>query len=640
MNWVPIHQHSYGSLLDGIARPKNIVKRCVELGYNAVALTDHGSISEIVDLAKQCKDAGLKNINGVELYLCGKDSTDKTSENTRPYDHLCVLAKDLLGWKELLKLVSKSNEKERFYYHPRLAKEELREFTSGGHLIAFSGHPGSELGNCIFKSPKHAYSCTSYDEIKTHHIHEDATGRLVRKIEEYVSIFGKENFFLEVQILDPEGLPASIAIAKALRWASKRFKIPCVATSDGHYVLEEDAADQRIVLCSKLKTTLNQIKSKIDNDEDVALGAFFKGNQFKIPSLEEMQLHHTPEEINQACVIADMCEQYDILSAPRIPSFSVPAGFSQDTYLQELCKSGWDTLIANQDLPKPIEEYEERLKMELDVIQGAGLSSYFLIVQDVMKFSRDRGRWVGRGRGSSAGSLCAYLTGITAVDPLQYDLLFERFYNAGRNAPGRISLPDIDCDFPISEREHVFRHLQKTYGPDKVGKIATFTTLQGSSALGEVLRAHEIPFDIRIQITKIIPDKARISEELQAMAERGEEPSAIKFALDVYADELSEWATLNDDDSITGEYGPYFAQAMRLEGIKKNTSTHAAGVIISDLPLSEVSPVYWDDGAECLVAGMEYPHLEAMGLMKLDVLGVAMFDKLENISKLALTGRM
>lgn len=635
--WVPLHCHSAYSLLDSIVRPKILAKRCAELSYKACSITDHGSISGAIDHSVEMRNQGVLPILGNEIYLCDGPSTEKSNDN-RSLSHLVVLSRSFKGYKQLLKLASRSNEKERLYYKPRLNIEELREFATGD-LLAFSGHPGSDLGDVIFKSPKAAYGCTSYEEIRTHHIHEDATERLCRKIEQYVSIFGKENFFLEVQLLDPEGMPASIAIAKALRWASKRFKIPCVATADSHYVYREDAADQRVLLCSKLRTTLNRVRQKVEDDEEVDMGGFFRSDCFHLPSLEEMQVHHTDQEIQQSVEIASMIEDYDITTSPKIPSFAVPPGHSQDSYLQELTRSGWDRLIANQDLPKPIEEYEDRLKMEMGVIQGAGLSSYFLIVQDVMRFSRERGRFLGVGRGSSAGCLISYLTGITQVDPLKYDLLFERFYNAGRNAPGRISLPDIDCDFPISEREHVFRYLQQTYGSDKVGKISTYQTMQGASALSETMAAHEIPFDVRKTITAFIPDRAKISEELQAMAERGEEPSSIRFALDVYGDELSEWVTLNSDDTLSGEFAPYFAQAMRLEGLKKNKSTHAAGVVISDSPLSDIVPVRWDDEGN-LIVDIELGPLEASGGMKLDVLGVAMLDKLEGIRNLAKTGRL
>lgn len=629
------------SLLDGISPPKKIAKRCAELGYGAVAMSDHGNIGAAVEFSQAVRKEGLKPILGCELYLCDGDPV-AVPKVGRPYSHLVTLAKNAEGWKQIIRAVSRSAQSDHFYYNPRLCLDELRDFTEGGNLVAFSGHPGSDLGNVIFKSPKHAYNCGSYDEIKSDHIKPDAQKELIDRIEQYVSVFGKDNFFLEVQVLDPDRMPASIAIAKALRWASKRTGIPCVATADSHYVLKKDAADQRVLLASKLRTTMPQIERRIAEEEEVELGGFFKGACFHILSEDEMSEHHLPCEIEQSVRIADMCEDYEITGQPRLPAFDCPDGHDEASYLRSLCESGFSHLIESREdqLDRPISEYRDRLSMELDVIEGAGLPAYFLIVQDIMAYGHSRGWLLGPGRGSSAGSLVAYITGITQIDPLPYDLLFERFYNAGRNSPGRVSLPDIDLDFPIIKRDEVFKYLQGRYGPDKVAKIATFATLQGRSAIDAVLSVNEIPFDLRKQITSIIPDKARITEELQEMKDRGEEPSILRYALEVYADELAEWATLGDDGEIHGEFAGYFAQAMRLEGTKKHMGTHAAGVVISSTPLADLCPLIYDADSDSYTAAMEYPALEAMGLVKLDLLGIAMLNKGEGVRDLALSGRI
>lgn len=641
MTWFPLHVHDRYSLLDSISNPEGLAKRCIELGISGAAITDHGSISGVPARLSVFNKAGLRTVKGCEIYLCDDVSTNRTPEN-RQLSHLVVLAKNLAGWKELLRLVSRSNDKDKLYYKPRLSLDELREFTAGGNLIAFSGHPGSDLGNIIFKDPKLAYRASSYEEVREHHIHPDAGKRTLDKIEQYISVFGRENFFLEIQVLDPELMPACQAIAKCLRWASEKTGIPCVATPDTHYVNRDDAVDQRILLCSRLRTTLNQVRRRIEQEEDVELGGFFQTNSYHLPSYEEMLVHHTKEELHQSLVIAGMCDDYSILSKPRVPQFPDVGGMTQEGYLRELCRGGWDQLIDNNHLlPKPIEVYKDRLEHELGVVESTGLlASYFNIVQDVMAFSKKRGRWTGFGRGSSAGCLISYLVGITAVDPLRYDLLFERFYNEGRNTADHTSLPDIDCDFPKTERIHVFKYIQGKYGQDRVGKISTFGTLAGKSAIDEVMSAHEIPFELRKQITKIFPDKARISEELQDMADKGEEPSIIKYTLDFYKDELSDWVTLNSDGSISGEMAPLFEQAIRLEGVKKVRSIHAAGVVISDVPLCDVAPLRWDDEDDAWVADMEYPQLESMGLMKLDILGVAQLDKCEGIRDLCATGML
>lgn len=636
--WVPLHGHSWFSMLDGLGKPEKIAKRAALLEYPAIAMTDHGNISGCVDFTKACKKEGVKPILGCEFYLCGKDASIKSSENTRPYSHLVVLAKNREGWRQLIAAVSRSNTKEYSYYNPRLNLENFREYTGGGNLLCFSGHPGSDLGNAIFHSPKDAYNCQSYELLRQHHIRPDSKEVLVKLAEQYISVFGRENFFLEIQILNPDTMPACKAIATALRWLGKRLGIPCVATADSHYVERKDAYDQRVILCSKLRTTMTAVQKKLDNDEDVGLGGFFKGDHFHIPSPEEMKVHHHVGEMSQAVVISEMCEPYDITSNPRLPDFPCPDGMDSSTYLRKLCEDG----LSRKKIAEghTFEEYRDRMNLELEVFDKAGLAPYFLICQDCTTYGRSRGWLIGCGRGSAPGCLITNLIGITDIDAIKYDLYFERFYNEGRNSPGRISLPDIDMDFPIVKRDEIFRHIQKQYGVDRVAKIATFNTLQGRSALDEVLSAHEVGYDLRKQITKIIPDKARIAEELQEMVDNGEEPSIIKYSLDVYANELSEWVQVADDGTLIGSFAPYFSQAMRLEGTKKNISTHAAGVIISSTPLADLCPLRFDDSANCNIADMEYPALESMGLVKLDLLGIAALNKGEGVRDLARYGEI
>lgn len=624
------------SLLDGISKPKEIASRCVELGYKAAALTDHGNVSGIPVFAATLQKAGVRPLLGLEAYISPQLSTIKTQDN-RSLSHLCILARNLSGWQDLLRLLGKANCKESMWYgKPRLSTEELAEFTQGRNLIAFSGHPGSDLGNIIFHDARAAYRAGTYEEVRDYHIHPDASARMLAKIAEYVSIFGRENFFLEVQIVNPDLLPASVAIAKCLRWASKKTGIPCVATADSHYVRREDAYDQRVVLARQLGTTLGKVRQKLDDGEDVALGSFFKSNDFHIPSVDELLVHHTEQEIRMSTSIADMIDDFTILGPPKIPNFPGTGGMTQEGYLRELCRSGFEERIERGRIYKPVDEYRNRLDEELALFEHVGLSGYFNIVHDVVWFSKNRGRYCGKGRGSVGGCLIPYLIGITEVDPLRFDLLVERFFNEGRYG----SLPDVDLDFPKSEREAVYNHVQKTYGPDKVAKIGTFSTLAGKSAVDEVLNAHDIPFEIRKTITKIFPDKARISEELQDMADKGEEPSIIRYTLDIYRNELMEWVRQNDDGTLEGEYARHFEQAIRLEGVKKSRSKHAAGVIISDEPLSGRCPLRYDEGENAWVADMEYQQLEKMGLMKLDVLGIAQLDKMEGVRDQARTGRL
>jgi DNA polymerase-3 subunit alpha len=415
--------------------------------------------------------------------------------------------------------------------------------------------------------------------------------------ERYISVFGRENFFLEVQVLDPKGMPACQLIAEGLRHVAKKLRLECVATADSHYVERRDAEDQRVLLCSKLRTTLSDVRRRIEAEEEVELGGFFGGDHFHIPTPEEVAVHHRPREMEMALRIAAMCEDYDILSQPRLPAFPCPDGLDESAYLRQLCEAGFDRLIVGREdrLDRPVSEYRDRIEDELRIFDGVGLSPYFLVVQHCTSYGRSRGWLLGPGRGSGAGCLLGYLLGITAIDPLPYGLMVERFYNAGRNKPGHVSLPDYDLDF-----------------------------------------------------TKIIPDRARITEELQAIQESlteeevaaGKSASIIGYALDVYADELSEWAQMADDGTVTGDFAPYFEQAMRLEGTKKNVSTHAAGVVISSTPLSEVCPLTYDEATDSYQAAMEYPALEAMGLVKLDLLGIAMLNKGEGVREMARHGEI
>jgi DNA polymerase-3 subunit alpha len=307
-----------------------------------------------------------------------------------------------------------------------------------------------------------------------------------------------------------------------------------------------------------------------------------------------------------------------------------------------MCEDGFREKVEGRSLPYPEADYRSRLEHELSVIEGAGLPSYFLIVQDVLAFGKRQGWITGPGRGSSAGCIISWLIDITTIDPLRYGLIFERFYNAGRNAPGRVSLPDIDSDVQKYKREEYYKHLQRTYGPDRVAQIATFASLQGRSALTEVMRANGVNFDVIKRITKVIPDKARITEELQEMKERGEDPSVIAYSLDVYRDELAEWVQVDDEGEIVGgQYAPYFRQAARLEGTKTHIGRHAAGILIGDVPLDQFVPTKWDESAKGNIAAMEYlPALEAMGGCKIDILAVAFLDKAEGVRDLALTGRI
>jgi DNA polymerase-3 subunit alpha len=284
-------------------------------------------------------------------------------------------------------------------------------------------------------------------------------------------------------------------------------------------------------------------------------------------------------------------------------------------------------------------KYADRVKLELDILQKAGLSSYFLIVQDIVNYVKKSGWLPGPGRGSAAGCLVSYLIGITQIDPMKYDLLFERFYNEGRNTADHISMPDIDVDVPITKREQIIEYIKNKYGIDKVSQMITFNTMKGRGALKEVLRVYDnISFEETNRITKFIPDEAKIADELQEMKEDTGEASIIRWALENNVDKLKEWCYISSDGSLAGPLAKRFEQAIRLEGTKSNQSKHAAGVVISSKSLGSVCPMVYDNKNKQSIAGMEMQDLESLGLIKFDILGVAMLDKIMTISEILSKG--
>jgi DNA polymerase-3 subunit alpha len=291
--------------------------------------------------------------------------------------------------------------------------------------------------------------------------------------------------------------------------------------------------------------------------------------------------------------------------------------------------------LSNNLSKEQEKEYADRIKYELGVLQGAGLSSYFLIVQDIVGYVRSNNWLPGPGRGSAAGCLVSYLLGITSIDPIKYGLMFDRFYNAGRNTKDRISMPDIDVDVPINKREEIIQYIKTKYGEQKVSQMITFNTMKGRGALKDVLRAYgNVAFEEMNRITKFIPDEAKIADELQEMREEYGEASIIRWALENNDKDLKEWCFINESNELDGPLAKRFEQAIRLEGTKSNQSRHAAGVVISSESLSSVCPMAYDTKNKQMIAGMEMQDLESIGVIKFDILGVAMLDKIMDISKL------
>jgi len=471
MSYTPLHVHSEYSLLDGLSKTSQIASRIKDIGATSCALTDHGTVSGAVDFVKTMKDNGLKPILGCEVYICHGDSKDRTPDNKALF-HQVILAKNLEGWKALLELVAMSNHPDRFYHKPRISFYDISKVDTS-NLITFSGHLGSYLANSISKDDK---ILPNWQQLGI-----DAVN-LQKKL------FG-DNFYVEIQMVDSDRNPFSKKVAECLREIASITNTPCVATPDAHYARREDAIDQRVLLCTSLKKTLGQIQMDIKQGNSVGLQCFFESDNFHIPSFEEMKQWHTDEEIENTNKIANMCDDYSILSAPNPPTFKCPGGMTPDDFLRHLCRQGWKKKMAHIDDEEELKVYGERVNHELEVFLSCGLSSYFLIVRDIIKFCHENGYITGPGRGSAAGCMVSYLIDITQIDPIPADLLFERFYNAGRNSPGKISWPDIDIDVPKEARPKVIEYVRDKYGEDNVAQIVTYTTLKGRSALKRVMHA-------------------------------------------------------------------------------------------------------------------------------------------------------
>lgn len=620
--YFPVHVHSHYSLLDGLSKPEDIAKRCNEIGVEGSALTDHGSISGHIDFMQTMQKKGKKPLLGCEFYVSSKDATIK-DETNRKLTHLCIIAKNDDGWNDMVQMVSKANEPELFYHKPRLDLNRIAEFAQKGNLLAFSGHIGSHMSNILFDSDNNLQGNWKLEGTRLANWFKDA--------------FGPNNFWLEVQLMDMYELTIQKQIGDCIREISKETRIPCIATQDAHYAGQEQAIDQRVLLCSNLRTTMEQARLP-----QSGMSGFFRSNQYHIPSYDEMREWNTEEELEQTLVLASQVEEYkNILKSPVLPEFQCPGGMKPDEYFRELCKQGWKEKVEGKIPKEKHQEYADRVKSELEVLQGAELSSYFLIVADILDFVKKNGWLPGPGRGSAAGCLVSYLVGITSIDPIPYDLIFERFYNAGRNTADHISMPDIDIDIPKHSREFVIEYIRQKYGEDHVGQMITFSTMKGRGALKDVMRAWGgVSNDEMNEITKNIIEEHKISDELQKMKEERGDSSIILWCLENLSNKLDKWCYLDDDNKLQGPLAFQFEQAMRLEGVKTNTSKHAAGVVIAPQPLSEMCPMVFDKESGRMIAGFEMNHLESAGGIKFDVLGIAALDKAMGIKQDLATGEI
>ena len=571
MSFVHLHNHSHYSLLDGLTKLDEMVDFAKEQGSPAIALTDHGAMYGIIEFYQKAKKAGIKPILGVETYLAPHSRFDKnTREDGRGY-HLLLLAKNLIGYKNLIKLVSHAHI-EGFYYKPRIDWEILEKHHEG--LIASTACLAGEIPRLIMAD--------KLEEAK-------------KRIGEYNNLFGQGNFYLE--IMDHPELEDLDKVNRVLIEFSRELGVPLVATNDVHYFKKEDAEAQDILLCLQNK------KKMSDTDRMTMIG---HGDYSLRPNAEMIAaFKDTPEAIENTLKIAEMCNVEIELGNIQLPHFEVPKGYDGNSYLRQWCERGIGQRFPEAGAEE-MKKIKERLEYELTVITKMGWPSYFLIVADFINWAKDNKIVVGPGRGSAAGSLVCYLTGITNLDPLKYDLLFERFLN-----PDRISMPDIDMDFADTRRGEVLKYVEEKYGGDHVAQIITFGTMAARAAVRDVGRVLDEPYDYCDRISKSIPMFMKLDEALKTVPELKEmynsEPAA-KRILDY---------------------------AKRLEGVARHASTHACGVLITKDPLTDNVPIQYASSADKSVISQYSLHpVEDLGLLKMDFLGLKNLTIIESALKI------
>src|SRR5947199_2612123 len=490
--FVHLHLHTDYSLLDGACGVPGLIKRVADIGQKAVAMTDHGNIYGTVEFVEEAQKKNIKPIVGCELYVCKKDDHRAPPEGDT-YNHLLVLAENEEGYRNLMKITSEASM-HGFYYKPRISKKFLAEHSKG--LIGLSGCLKGEVAERLMEG--------KYDAARA------AAGT-------FADIFGKENFYLEIQ---DQGLEMEHRIHAGLFQLEKDLGLPLVATNDSHYLCEDDSHAQDVMLCIQTgKSIHDTARMKFD------------GTQFFVKNYDEMYrvFKDSPEVLTRTLDIAERCH-LKIEKIPNpFPQFEVPAGYTIDSYFVHVTLEGFarrlDTLRPQHEqgkLKHSISDYEQRLERELGIIQQMKFPGYFLILWDFIRYAKERGIPVGPGRGSAAGSLVSYALGITDIDPLQNELLFERFLN-----PERVSMPDIDIDFCMNRRAEVIDYVTQKYGRDNVAQIITFGTMAAKAAIKDVGRAMDIPYADVDRIAKMVPTQLNITLE-QAIEDSAQLREAIE----------------------------------------------------------------------------------------------------------------
>lgn len=608
--WSPIINSSHHSLLLGLTKPIDLVKHAKSLNYSSVGLTDN-SLGGAIEFLKEAKKQEIKPILGQRFNVGG--------------GHLILIAQNTEGYYELVKLSFKAN----------YADLTLEDIQGAKNLLCLTGSLNSNFGATLFGDKSKIYGVSSTDEAKDL-ASENWVPNLTDMLGQLKDIFG-DKLFLQSQRIDHTTIYAAQICNEYVRYLGKELKIPLVATADSFYLNQNSAPDQRILLSSYAKSTLKSLRSELVKQEEYSLLPFLSSNKYYVPTTQEMEeLHRGHEqEILNCDVLTEMVGPIDVLSPPVIPKFDCPEGKSSSEYLTELCREGWKRKVAGHVAKDKIGTYTQRIKHELEVLQGAALDDYFLIVQDYVAAAKKRGELIGPGRGSGAGCFTAYLLDITNADPIRFGLIFERFYNSGRNSPGHIALPDLDVDFPVHKRDNTVEYNRNKYGRDKVAKIITFNRIMGRSALKEVFHAHEAcGFDLQNKITENIPDEAKIADDLELQRKFEGVSSIVKWALQENAEKLREYCYIDDEGKLQGPFAKHFEQAIRLEGTKKSAGKHASALYISPWVLKDRVPMVKDKSSDEPIIGVDMKSAEDIGLPKFDILAINALDKIMKVMEL------
>lgn len=564
MKFVHLHVHTHYSLLDGLAKIDDLIKRAKELGLDSLAITDHGNLYGAIEFYKKCKKENIKPIIGVEIYLAPRSINDRTPKIDSKSYHLILLAKNYEGYKNLINLVTIAHL-EGFYYKPRIDKNLLREYNSG--LICLSGCLAGEITRTLLQG---------------------GIEKAKEKVFEYLDIFGKENFYLEIG--NHPGIPESKKAFPMLIELAKLTGVKLVATQDTHYVYKDEKDIHDVFLAI-------QTGKDIEEEDRLTMKADF----FHLTSYEEMLelFKEIPEALENTLEIAEKCNLEIELGKTKPPIYEIEGGITPDEYLKKLCYEKLGKMNF-----KNKEVYKERLDYELSVIKQTGFSSYFLIVADFVNWAKKQNIKVGPGRGSAAGSLVSYLLGITAVDPIKYKLLFERFLT-----PERISFPDIDVDFSDIRRDEVIEYLAKKYGKDKVAQIITFGKMGARAAIRDAGRALNYPYSFCDKIAKLIsPDMTlEMSLEVPEIYSLYTKDERVKLLFDI---------------------------AKKLEGTVRHASVHASGVVVTPTKLTDFTPLQHAPQEKKIITQYDMYSIEELGLLKLDLLGLRTLSEIETTIRL------